>query len=424
MRDYLDKLPKEILDLVYLAQDIASSNDMPAYLVGGFVRDLILGVKNLDLDIVVEGNGIKVAEDFAHALNAKLIRHRRFGTATVILKSHLKIDFSTARKEYYPRPAHLPVVSPGSLKDDLFRRDFTINAMAISLSSENFGKLVDFFSGKEGLQNKKIRILHDLSFIDDPTRILRAIRFEKRYNFRIEPKTLKLLKEAVREGMLERVEPQRIRDDLILVLKEKEPLKEIKRLKELVGFRFLHPRLSVLAKNFKLLAAVEKEINWFEKAHFYRRNLDAWVIYFMGLMDCLKPRFTRAVCRRLALRRGEEKRILNAKKISDKLIAFLSRPDTRPSKIFALLEPLSYEEILLIKAKYRNAFIKKHIEDFFEIYNGMRILITGDDLRKLGLMPGPYYQKIFTRVLNAKLDGQARNREEELALIKKLIKKR
>jgi len=409
---------------VYLARDIASSNDMPVYLVGGFVRDLILGVKNLDLDIVVEGSGIKVAEDFAHALNAKLIRHRRFGTATVILESHLKVDFSTARKEYYPKPAHLPVVAPGSLKDDLFRRDFTINAMAISLSSENFGKLVDFFSGRDDLRKKKIRVLHDLSFIDDPTRILRAIRFEKRYDFHIEPKTLKLLKEAVKGKYLERVEPQRVRDDLILMLKEKEPLKEIKRLKELAGLSFLHPRLCVYARNYKLLGRIEEEVSWFENSHFYRRPLDAWVIYFMGLLDCLSPRFTRVVCRRLALRRGEEKRILNAKKHTGKLIASLSRPDTRPSKIFALLEPLSYEEILLIKAEYRNASVQKHIEDFFEIYNGMRILITGDDLRRLGLAPGPYYQKIFTRVLNAKLDGEAPNREVELALIRRLIKKR
>jgi tRNA nucleotidyltransferase (CCA-adding enzyme) len=422
MKEYLKKLPKEILDLVYSAQDVASSNNMPVYLVGGFVRDLMLGVKNLDLDIVVEGDGIKFADDFASALKAKLIRHQRFGTATIILKPHLKIDISTARKEFYPEPAHLPVVSSGTLKDDLFRRDFTINAMAISISCQDFGKLIDIFDGKPDLDKKKIRVLHDLSFIDDPTRILRAIRFEKRYGFKIEANTLKLLKGAVKSKMLEKLEPQRTRDDLILMLKEEQPLRQIKRLHGLAGLEFISKRLSVTKKTYKLLSSAERQINWFRKVHHKRRTLDTWLIYFMGLIDNLDIKTITKICYKFALRRGDEKRILQYKRINHKFVSDLGKREIKPSKIFAILEPLTYEVILLLNAKFKNRYLKKHIDNFFRNYNGMRILVSGHDLKSLGVSPGPDYQKIFAKVLNEKLEGRAKTKDEELQIIKKLLK--
>lgn len=422
MKDYLTKLPKELQDLIAHAGEIACRNNMPAYLVGGFVRDLILGSKNLDVDIVIEGDGIVFAEDFARSLKAKLIRHRRFGTATVILKPHLKIDISTARKEFYPTPAHLPVVSRGTLKDDLSRRDFTINAMAISITGENFGKLIDFFGGREDLRNRKISILHNLSFIDDPTRILRAVRFGQRYNFRIETQTLKNLKAAVKLKMLARVEPQRIRDDLILILKERHPLKEIKILKELTGFDFISPRLSLTKKSFQLIASIEKEIKWFNKMHAQLRAIDAWLIYLMGFTDSLNTQETRTLCRKFAFKRGEEKRILAYKKINRKFILRLCQEIIKPSDIFSLLEPLSYEVIILLKAKHKNKDLRKHIADFFRYYNGIRIHVSGDDLRRLGMVPGPKYQKFFARVLKAKLNGLVKTKEEELNLVRRFIK--
>lgn len=422
MKGYLKKLPKEVQDLILLAGDIASINNMRAYLVGGCVRDLLLEVKNLDLDIVIEGNGIKFSEELARAFNTKLIRHKRFGTATVDLLGHrLKIDIATARKEFYPEPAHLPVVENGSLKDDLKRRDFTINAMAININRDGLGKLLDLFGGEEDLNNKKIRVLHDLSFIDDPTRILRGIRFEQRYNFRFEQNTKKLLKEAVALRMLERVEPQRIREELILLLKENDPLKEIRRLKELVGFAFISPGMSVSDKIFRLIKFAAKQINWFKKSYPERRMLDTWVVYFMALMDPLNSNAVRKVCRKFMFRKGEDKRILGYKKIGRKFISNLKRIKNKPPEIFSLLEPLSYEVILLVKAKYKDCDIQKTMEDFLEIYNGMKIYSSGHDLRRLGLTPGPYYQKIFTKVLNAKLSGAVKTKEEELELIKKLI---
>lgn len=422
MKRYLDKLPREIKNLIQLASGIASSNKMSAYLVGGCVRDLLLGVKNLDLDIVVEEDGISFAEDFAKQTKAKLIRHRRFGTATVILESGLKVDIATARKEFYPQPASLPQVLSGTLKDDLYRRDFTVNAMAINITNRNFGSLIDLFNGENDLRNKKIRILHNLSFIDDPTRILRAIRFKERYNFKIESKTLGLLKEATRLKMLDRVEPQRLRDELILILKEEEPIKQIKRIQELAGFSFINPKLYVSKKSYKLLEAIKNQINWFKKVYPRRRKLNRWLIYFIGLTDSLDTNDIKSICKKFAFRKGEEKIILNSHRIGNRLIRQLCRDKIKPSKIFKILQPLSYETVIFVKAKYKNRYIKRHMENFLKIYNTIRLGISGKDLLRLGIAPGPHYQKILYKVLNAKLNGLVKTKEEELAKILRLVK--
>ena len=424
MKEYLNKLPKEIQDLIHKISTAASDKGVSVYLVGGFVRDLLLGVENLDLDIVVAGDGIKFAEQLSAVLNTRLVRHHRFGTATLISGRHNKIDVASARKEFYPAPGHLPVVSAGALRDDLFRRDFTINAMAISISEENFGELADYFGGRPDLSAKKIRILHELSFIDDPTRILRAVRFEQRYNFRIEPFSLRKIKDAAKSKMLERVDAQRIRDELLLMLKEKDPLKELKRLSALAGFSFLLPQLRLSEKNYGLMRRVEKEIRLYSKIYPLRRNIDRWLVYFMCMTDSLSVSHTQKLCRKLALRQGEEKRVVSYKRINKEFLRHLSRKNIKPSRIFALLEPLSYEVILLLKAESINRTLKEHIDEFLEIYNGMRIFTSGHDLHGLGIAPGPKYKKIFSAVLSAKLDGRVKTKEEEMDLIGKLIRQK
>ncbi|MCX5707068.1 MAG: hypothetical protein NTW13_05390 [Candidatus Omnitrophica bacterium] len=293
--------------------------------------------------------------------------------------------------------------------------------MAMSLSDY---WLIDYFGGKVDLRNKKIRVLHDLSFIDDPTRILRAVRFEQRYNFQIEPKTMEFLKESVKLRMLEKVQPHRTRDDLILVLKEARPIKEIKRLEKLTGFDFIYPGLKITARTYFLLRACEKEINWFRKNYPERRALDSWVIYLISLLDSVSIKIINKISAKFGLRKGEEKRILTYKEAEKRLVCDLSKVKIKPSKLFALLEPLSYETILVLRARHKNFNLKRHIADFLEIYNGMRIFVSGRDLHGLGVLPGPSYLKIFTQVLNAKLNGRVKTKGEELALIKGLIKKR
>jgi len=421
MREYLKRLPQEIKMLLDKAGRIAGQRHTPAYLVGGCVRDLLLGVKNLDLDITVEGSGIAFAEELAADLGARLIRHKRFGTATIEINHQLKLDVVSARREAYPAPALLPVVCAGSLKDDLFRRDFTINAMAVSIMPAAFGELVDFFHGKKDLKEKRICILHALSFIDDPTRILRAVRFEQRYGFRIAGSTLKCLKQAVKIKMLRKVQPQRLRDELILMLKEPQVIKAIRRLNSIGDFSFISPGMRVSDKVYAFLKAIDNEVKFFHSHYPQRRSLDIWLIYFIGLIDCLSAQQAKAVCRSFALRKGEEIRILSFKRINAAWLKKISSPKLKPSGVFSLLNPLSYEAIILLKARYKSSLLRRHIDNFFKNYTAKRIDLRGDDLKHLGLKPGPQYQKIFSRVLFAKLDGIVKNRKEELSFARKLL---
>ena len=385
------------------------------------MRDLLLGSPNLDIDIVVEGDGIKFAEELAGLLKTQVIRHRQFGTATLAIRPDFKIDITTARKEFYPEPASLPVVYPGVLKDDLFRRDFTINALAIMISGEKTSELIDFFHGQADLKQKKIRVLHPLSFIDDPTRILRAIRFEQRYAFAIEPDTLRELEKAAKMKMLNRVGPQRLRDELILLLKEAYPLKPLKRIKGLLGFSFINQNLSLTNADFKFLSRIEREIVWFKTRHKHRRRLDSWLIYFMGMIDGLTLRGVQKICRNFVFRQGEEKRILDYKRRQYKIFSLLRRHSLKPSRIYRILEPLSYEVMLLLKAKYKNENLHRYIQDFLATYNGVRILTKGKELQALGLSPGPAYQQIFNKVLNARIDGEIKTRDDELGFIRRII---
>ncbi|MDP2921133.1 MAG: CCA tRNA nucleotidyltransferase [Candidatus Omnitrophota bacterium] len=212
---------------------IADEMGVGAYLVGGPVRDKLLGRANCDLDFVIEGSGISFAEILNKKLKGRLTAYRAFGTATIQLKGK-RVDIVTARKESYKHPAAYPDVTTGTIKDDLFRRDFTINAMAMALNKKNFGKLVDFYGGEKDLKRRVIRALHDKSFMDDPTRIFRAVRFSVRFGFKIEPHTKKLIKEALLGGFLGEVNKGRIKKEIELFLKEKDPGKCLKAFGKLI----------------------------------------------------------------------------------------------------------------------------------------------------------------------------------------------
>ncbi len=237
-------LPVELVALVNNAVALAGNRNLPLYLVGGIVRDLLLGQINdiCDLDLVVEGDAVRLAGEFAEKVGGRLMAHLIFNTAKIEL-GKWTIDIAMARTETYAKPGALPVVTAGTLKTDLFRRDFTINAMAISLNPDNYGELVDLYGGLKDLNNQSIRILHDKSFTDDATRIWRAIRYEQRLGFEIEPETLSLLKKNV--PLMKTVGGYRLRHELELVLKEKEPEKALRRAAELGVLTVLHPSLKV-----------------------------------------------------------------------------------------------------------------------------------------------------------------------------------
>ncbi|NQU95548.1 MAG: CBS domain-containing protein [Candidatus Omnitrophica bacterium] len=426
-------LPKQILEMLHVIGKNADCEGLRAFVVGGFVRDMLLGVKNLDVDIAVEGDAISFGRHLARIFGGSLVVYKKFGTSSIVIdwpkglrKSpgsgpKFKIDFAAARKESYEKPAALPTVRFSSLKNDLQRRDFTINAMAASLNKQSFGQLIDFFGGEKDLENKVIRVLHDGSFIDDPTRIFRAVRFEQRFGFRIDKYTEDLIKTAIREGMFSRTQNHRIRDEVILMLKEPEPMKAISRMKELHELRFIHKKIFVRKSTAVLFMKIKNTFSWYTKSVFRRRHVDLWVMYLAALLDKLDFTETKSVCDKFAFRRSVRIRLLSCKKRCEKILRPLSSKKLSASGVYSILEPLSFEEILFIRSKAKSRLTVKRITDFFAEYNKVKIKIGGHDLKKLGLKPGPVYKKILDEILHKKIDGDIKTKKDELMYVKKML---
>ncbi|MDO8748894.1 MAG: CCA tRNA nucleotidyltransferase [Candidatus Omnitrophota bacterium] len=424
LADKLNREPPEVLRSLKLISAIAGELGYPVYAVGGFVRDIILGVEDFDLDIVVEGDGINFTRELSRKLNVGWTAHMRFKTATIHIPGEVKIklDVATARQEIYDSPAALPKVNFGSIKDDLKRRDFTINAMAIDISQDSFGGLVDFFDGRKDLRDKVLRVMHDLSFIDDPTRILRAVRFEQRFGFYIEPRTLKLLKESLAQGMLERVHNHRLRDELILILKEPDPVKSLKRIHALRGFKFIHPGLAVDEKTFALLKRINKLYQWFAQnfVHKHKHKVESWLLYLIVLLENLSIVKLKRTLQSFAFHKKDIQKVISFKKDAAKVIAKLKK-EIPISGIHKILFPLSYEVVLLMLLRSGDGRVKRKIQDFLRVYSGIQIHLRGDELKELGVRPGPDFKLILKELLDAKLDGKFSTREEELLYLKNEI---
>ncbi|MBL7158232.1 MAG: CBS domain-containing protein [Candidatus Omnitrophica bacterium] len=431
-------LPAEIQKILHTIGSMANKADSSAFVVGGLVRDLILGVKNFDLDIVIEGNAIDFGKALADHYKGSLVVHKKFGTCTIFMNwpkglrrpanagQKFKIDLATARRESYESPAALPTVEFSTLKDDLRRRDFTINAMAASLNKKNFGQLVDFFGGENDLERGVIRVLHDASFIDDPTRIFRAVRFEQRFDFHIDGYTENLIKHAIREEMFKRTENQRIRDELVLMLQEENPLKAIMRMKELGELRFIHKRITVTKEKIRLFKKLKGALIWYSRSKYTafrarKRRIDRWVLYLMALLLEIGPEETRKVCEKFALTRMARMRLISCKRNFKKTMKVLSQEYARPSEVYSALASLSFEEILFIRASAQGIRVRKRIDAFFREYSDTKIKIGGNELKKLGAVPGPVYRKILTRTLHKKLDGELKTKKDEIEFAKKCL---
>jgi tRNA nucleotidyltransferase/poly(A) polymerase len=266
-----------------LLQAIGRETQNPVYIVGGFVRDLLLARENLDLDIVVEGDAIRFARHLAEKWNGRLQAHPPFGTATITCSDGLKIDFVSARSETYDRPGALPSVKWGTIEDDLWRRDFSINALAIRLNSDDFGALIDCTGGLSDLQAGRIRVLHDRSFIDDPTRIFRAIRYEGRYGFQIIDNDQNLIREAIGQKVLDCVSGQRIRNEIERIFAEEATPQMIRRMREFHLFRAVHPDWEVSPDFDTRWSAAQRAVDWASK-HLPMDEIDGDVMWWMTLL--------------------------------------------------------------------------------------------------------------------------------------------
>ena len=391
---------------------LADKLNVRVYLVGGVVRDLMLGEKIFDLDIVVEADAIDFAHKFADIHKKQFKKHHTFGTATVFFDNH-HIDFVTARSEIYSGFGALPRVKPASLKEDLLRRDFTINAMAISLNKSDYGKLLDYYCGEKDLKSGIIRILHDDSFMDDPTRILRAIRFEQRFSFKLEKDTLKLAKKAIGKNAFGLVNPHRLREELILILKEPFPRRYIKRLYELRILSLIDKNIKLNKNDFHIVARIEQAIGFYKASFKRHRQLEEWIIYFMAILHRVESGEAAKFLDTFGFRKGEKIRILSLYGNVDKVKQLNKK--VLPHVIYKILNPLSFENIIFFYAYYRGKTIRKRIGIFLDKLISIHLRLKGEDLRRLGFKPPTLYGKLFERLLYAKIDKGFKTFKEEIS---------
>ena len=410
------KYPHEILDILKLAGEAARDLGFSAYLVGGSVRDLLRGEANLDIDIVIEGDGIAFAHSLGNKLRTKVRIHQRFGTA-VIITERLKFDVATARTEYYESPGALPKVETSSIKKDLYRRDFTINALAVKLNPENFGQLIDFFGGLRDLREKTIRILHNLSFIEDPTRAFRAIRFSERFGFKISKHTLNLIKTAEKINLFHKLSGSRLYDEINLLFLETEPIKAVKRLSELDLLKFIHPNISVTKPLEELFKAIQETLSWF-KLQFLEDKVNRAHLSLMALLEGLKTQEREKALQRLSVPPRVKKEILDGIEQSKKVLLKLYTIPRNEKNIYYALHSLSLLAVLFTIARAQDERCKKDLSLYLTTLRKIKPALTGKDLKSLGHKPGPVYNEILKKLLDMRLEGKLKNRAEEEEFVK------
>jgi tRNA nucleotidyltransferase (CCA-adding enzyme) len=408
------RFPSEIVDLLKMSGETAATLGYSAYLVGGSIRDLLRGEANLDIDIVIEGDGIAFAKALARKLKVKATCHKRFGTA-VVSTDFLKFDVATARTEYYESPAALPRVEMSSIKKDLYRRDFTINTMAIRLNPERFGQLLDFFGGQRDIKEKTIRILHNLSFIEDPTRAFRAIRFSERFGFKISRHTIKLVKTAVRINLFNKLSGARMYDELNLLFLETEPVRAIKRLAGFDLLKFIHPQLTVTKSLEETCESIQETFAWFNLL-FFEEELNKSHLFLMALLDELTPQERRSALKRLFVPPMASRDIIKGIDESGAALALLDGASQK--EVYYTLLPLNLQTILYMMSKTKNKDVKKSISLYLTGLRKVKPDLTGADLKKMGYRPGPLFKEIFTAILEARLDKLVKSREGEEEFVK------
>jgi tRNA nucleotidyltransferase (CCA-adding enzyme) len=381
------------------------------YLVGGTVRDILLGERSFDVDIAVEGGAIAVAQALADALGGRVRAHEKFGTAVVLYGEGERVDVVTARTEFYDAPAALPTVEHASIREDLFRRDFTINAMAASLKGADFGRLVDPFGGRRDLEAKTIRVLHNLSFIDDPTRIFRGIRYENRYGFRMDEHTLRLARGCIEMGLVGDLSSARLRDELIALLEEGEIEHSILRLAELGADRAIHPHLAADEEAVDLLrrlTALRSE---------FGLDVPDWRLGLAALARKLPPDEVYEWLQRLKIRRRDAERIAAAVTVGPRLVERLSGREAMPAEVVALSEPYAPDAPLFALALEE----LESLREYFRQLRDVQLEVTGSDLAELGLGESPRVGEVLAELRRQKLNGDLDGRESELAAAKELL---
>lgn len=422
-------LPVPLLNLLWQARDVANKMGHSLYVVGGFVRDLMLGVPNLDLDLVVEGDAVSVARELAKQLKGRVRSHSRFGTAKILLEGTkgtslpASLDFVTARTEFYQHPTALPEVERSSIKQDLYRRDFTINTMAICLDGDRYGDLLDFYGGERDLRDGLVRVLHIFSFVEDPTRIMRAVRLEQRLGFRLETRTAELVADALE--LLDRVSGERLRHELELILNERAPAVAVRRLGELGVLRSLEPGLEY---DDWLAGKLESSVAWHQnQVTAVHPGSEASAVYLEQnklLLALLTYRLDKMQLTRFLdrLRFGlEVRKFLREVHELRSLAGRLEKPELKPSRVYRLLDGYSAGAATAFWLALDSDVARQHVRLYLDRLRWVRTLVGGEYLKGLGLPPGPLYGRVLDRLLLARLDGRIHTLHDEQSLARRLV---
>lgn len=428
-------LPASVLALLRLAANEAEEQDAALYIVGGFVRDLLLGAASVDFDLVVEGDAIRLARGLIEKFGGRISSHRRFGTAKWRLDlSHTdllralraasldegeipsSLDLVSARTEFYRHPTALPSVVQGSIKLDLHRRDFSINTLALRLDGRHYGALLDPWGGVKDLREGLIRVLHSLSFVDDPTRMLRAVRLEQRFAFAIESRTLELLEEAL--PLLDRVSGVRIRHELESIFHEQKRIAMMRRLDQLGLLSAIHPALTwneKIEESFSLVEELPLMASW------HLESVPSKEFLYYALL-CLwsTEEQARSICSRLHFSAPVRNGILQA----NRLCATLARlcPDAPPSALTDQMKEAREEALVVLWLGMKDQpHCLQAIDQYLSHWRFVVPKTGGDALRRMGLPPGPIYGRILDALRKAWLDGLIASEEDELRLLAKLI---
>ncbi|MFP3975575.1 MAG: CCA tRNA nucleotidyltransferase, partial [Dehalococcoidia bacterium] len=401
-------VPAQILGVLQEIGGVAEGRDERVYAVGGVIRDLLLRRPVLDLDLVIEGKAIPLAWQIAKAGNWQVRTHPHFGTAK-LLADDFTIDFATARSETYAYPGALPTVEWGTINEDLFRRDFTINAMAASLIPESFGDVLDPHGGQRDLEEGLIRILHPGSFSDDPTRILRAIRYEQRFDFRLEEDTEQVMQQDM--DILDNVTGERLWHDLELILEEERPEKVLCRAYDLGALQHLCP--------------ATKGDAWLRDKFARCRSNDDHTLHMPTIYLCLmiyrlSEEETQTCISRLKMPGWAKRAVQNTVELRDSA-AHLSTPKLRPSQIYREVERYSPEAIAAAALASESHIVQERLDLYLDVLRYVKCSLSGDDLKRMGIEEGKRIGQILRTIHDARLDGEVVNRQEEEQLVRRML---
>ena len=418
-------LSPQSLALIRMIRTEAERLDLPLYLVGGSVRDLLLGRVINDFDLTVEGNAADLAESVLKHYAGKVVFHSRFGTApwtlddTTFKRLDIPLldasgfppflDFISARSETYSQPGALPTIKRSTIEDDLRRRDFTINAMAVRLDGMYYGQLHDPLGGQADLERGLIRVLHNNSFIDDPTRMIRAVRYAERYTFKIEPETLSLINSEARD-VLSHLTGERLRHEFDLIFEEIDPSPLLHRIAELDLLRSIHRSLQYANSRLPYLEVLSAEFGEFTIPGIstFKRTL-GWILWLMPL-----PVFdVEIISVRLDFPALLTKSVRAASTLLNELPSIVS---WRPSQWTFYLEELPSIAVYAVYLMRKEPALR----DYLVHWRKVKPTITGNELKERGLEPGPKFADILRQLRAAWLDGEVKNKEEELKLLEKL----